>query len=94
MLRRFFKENTSNQAKDPSVVFVGRSLLEYRYQGKVMSLDVEMLMGEVPWVIYTDSIKSWEFPHDGALVSPDDKSEIVANIEHELEQQGISFEWE
>jgi hypothetical protein len=74
------------------VKMTGRTGLLYEENGRRMFVDSEMLSGDkFDLVIYTDSIKAWQSPHEGELVSENDKLRIRENITKELRRLRIDW---
>ena len=70
----------------------GRAGIEYEENGKKMLIDSEMLTGpEFDLVIFTDSIRNWEAPHDNEHVSQSTRTRIIENIETSLKK--LSIDW-
>ncbi len=64
-----------------SIEMLGRTGMEYRESDKIMFIDSEILMTEMPTVaIWRDRIRSWAPPHDKDPVSEQKKTEILKRI--------------
>lgn len=72
----------------------GRSRIIYREEGKSVQIEVEMLAEEIDLVIYFDSIRHWELPHENEMISLDDKKRIKKNVTAALKEKGLAIEWE
>jgi hypothetical protein len=58
--------------------------MRYREGDKCLFVDSEVLARK-GIAIAAKSIKQWDPPYDGELISPDKRSEIIANIKRALE---------
>jgi hypothetical protein len=64
-----------------SVEMLGRTGMEYREGDKVMFIEAEVGMTDVPTIaIWKDSIRGWKAPHDNELVTEEKRVEILKNI--------------
>jgi hypothetical protein len=64
-----------------SVEILGRTGMEYRESDKVMFIDSEILMTDVPTVaIWKDHIRGWKPPYEKQQVSEAERTEILKNI--------------
>lgn len=71
----------------------GRAGIEYTLGDRVMLIDSEMLAGrDFDMVIYTDSIRRWEPPHNEEAIDPDTYDQIVADIRDQLRQYSIDWQ--
>lgn len=72
----------------------GRSRVIYQEDGKSVQIEAEMLAEEIDLVIYFDSIRHWEPPHENDMISLDDKKRIKKNVTAALKEKGLTIEWE
>ena len=72
----------------------GRSGVVYEEGGKTVEIEAEMLAGEIDMVIYFDSIRNWQSPHENEAISLDEKNRIKENITVALKEKGLVIEWE
>lgn len=64
-----------------SVEILGRTGMQYRETAKVMFIESEILMTDVPTMaIWKDHIRGWRPPHDQELVAEEKRIEILRNI--------------
>lgn len=80
--------------KPYTVKLHGRSGIIYEENGKVLNIDAEMLSDEIDFVVYLDSIKCWEKPNDGEVISTEDISRIKENVTDALSRKGLVLEWQ
>jgi hypothetical protein len=70
----------------------GRTGLVYEENGKSMLVDSEMLAGPTfDIVIYTDSLKGWQPPHEHESLTEGDKARIKENISKAL--SNLRIDW-
>jgi hypothetical protein len=74
------------------VTILGRSGLRYREGSKTLLVDGEMLTGSFDFVIYANSIKTWE--GTGEAISDAERQRIVASIRSVLQQNGLALDVE
>ncbi len=79
--------------KNYNVKLKGRSAIVYVEGDKRMIISSEFLSSPSGIVIYSDSIKKWEAPHEGTKITGQQKEEIKKNITSDLEMHGIRVEW-
>ncbi len=72
----------------------GRSGVVYEEGERSVLIEAEMMAGPTDLVIYSDSIRYWQSPHEGKVISPDEKQRIKENITKELEDKGLNIDWE
>ncbi len=72
----------------------GRSGIIYQEAGKSTLIEAEMMRGLTDLVIYSDSFKFWQSPHEDEIVTLDDKSRNRENVIKELEAKGLNIDWE
>ncbi len=63
-----------------SVKVLDRTGLLYTEGSKSLDIDSEVLAGPSGLVIYTDSIRSWNPPHDNETINGSKRDAIVDNI--------------
>ena len=64
-----------------SIEMLGRTGMEYRESGKMMMIESEILMTDVPTVaIWKDHIRAWQSPHDKEPISEAIRTEILKRI--------------
>jgi hypothetical protein len=64
-----------------SIELLGRTGIEYREDGKVMFVESEILMTDLPTVaLWTDRIQKWRPPHDSEKLSEEKRAEILGRI--------------
>ena len=64
-----------------SVEILGRTGLEYRESDKVLLVESEILMTDVPTVaIWKDHIRAWQPPHEEEQISEEMRMEILKRI--------------
>jgi hypothetical protein len=56
-----------------------------------MFVDSEVLMGPTGMVVYRDSIKKWDPPHDKDMVTEADRLRIIENIRAAFRYQGFDI---
>ena len=76
------------------VTMRGRSGVVYEEGGKTVNIEAELLTGEIDLVLYFDSIRHWQPPHEREVISQDEKWRIKENVTAALEGKGLSIEWE
>lgn len=72
-----------------SVEILGKTGIKYIEENKVLKIDSEILAGSSGVVIYSNSIKSWEKPHQNEKI---DKDEIIDNIKRAFKYRGFDIE--
>jgi len=75
-----------------SVEVLGQTGLAYREEGKCMFVDSEVLAPPAGILVYQDSIRDWQPPHQGQPLAEGDRSRILGNILKALESQGIDVQ--
>ena len=76
-----------------SLKFNGRSGITYKESGRRMLIDSEMLDGKTfDMVIYRDSIKCWQPPHDDEPVSEEKRRDIEDNIRMDLRRYRVDWQ--
>ncbi|MCL4486770.1 MAG: Imm74 family immunity protein [Chloroflexi bacterium] len=84
------RENLIESDEGFSVEVTGRVGLRYREADKVLDVDSEV--GEHPYmVIYGDSLKRWEPPHEDDLLDDRKRSQIIENIRRAFQSQGLDI---
>jgi len=63
-----------------SVEVLGRTGLRYRESDKSMFIDSEVLLGPSGMVVYKNSIRKWDPPHQEEAVSNESRERIVNNV--------------
>ncbi len=74
-----------------------RSRIEFEFEGKTISVGCEAYLpgyGSPDFVIYSNSIKNWEPPHEKEAISDEERMIILEALQAELKQKNISFEIE
>ena len=71
----------------------GRSGIEYSEGPRGLFLGAEFMAGGNDLVIYSDTLKSWNSPHEMEMLSESDKKRIQNNITNDLLEHNISVEW-
>ena len=72
----------------------GRSGVVYEEGGKTVQIEAEMLAEEIDLVIYFESIRHWESPHENESISLEERKRIKANVTAALKEKGLAIEWE
>jgi hypothetical protein len=75
-----------------SVEVLGRTGLRYIEQNKSMKVDSEVLAGPSGLVLYTDSIKRWDAPHEKEPVNEKMKQRITENIREAFRFRGLEIQ--
>jgi hypothetical protein len=71
----------------------GRAGLIYKNDGRTMLIDSEMLgTGEYDMVIYERSMKAWQAPHDGEVVTEEEKQRIKEDIQTHMKKCRIDWQ--
>ena len=79
--------------KNCRVKLTGRAGLLYEEGNRSMLVDSEMLAGkDFDMVIYSESIKQWQPPHETEPISDADRDRIRNNISREL--SGSRIDWQ
>ena len=64
-----------------SIEILGRTGMEYREENKVMFIDSEIAMTDVPTVaIWKDRIRAWNPPHDSEEITEEKRMQILKRI--------------
>jgi len=71
----------------------GRSKIYYNEGDHQAIIGVEMLTGDIDFVVYLNELKKWESPYDNEALSDIDKQRMKLNIEKELLKKNIRLEW-
>jgi hypothetical protein len=75
-----------------SVEVVGRTGLMYTEGSKSLDVDSEVLAGPSGLVIYADSIRSWNPPHQDEAIDESKRDAIVENIRRAFRFRGLEIE--
>lgn len=81
------------QQESSRVKLRGRSGVEYAEGNRKLNIGSEFLSGDAGIVIYSDSITSWDPPHDNESLAESDLVRIKANVLVDLGNQKIKAEW-
>lgn len=74
------------------VTILGRSGLVYREGARTVNVDGEMLTGSHDFVVYVDSIRTWE--DSGDAIDAKERQRILSSIESAFRQQGLAVVFE
>ena len=75
-----------------SIEILGRAGLRYIEGAKRLEVDSEVLAGPSGMVIYQNSIKSWDPPHNNELIDESKRNTIVDNIRRAFRFQGYEIQ--
>ena len=75
-----------------SVEVLGRTGLLYTEGPKSLDIDSEVLAGPSGLVLYTDSIRSWNPPHDNETIDKSKRDAIVENVRRAFRFRGLEIE--
>ena len=75
-----------------SVEALGRTGLRYSEAHKTLIIDSEVLAGPSGMVVYTDSIKHWEEPHQIEPFSEIDRQRVIENVKAAFKFRGYDIE--
>jgi len=75
-----------------TVEVLGRTGLAYREEGRCMFVDSEVLAPPAGILVYQDTIRDWQPPHQEHLLSDGERSRILENILKALGSQGIGVQ--
>jgi hypothetical protein len=90
-----FKKTGPNAASSSlgfSVSLVGRSRIVYTEGDKTLNVSAEMLVGDVDFIIYAETVRRWEPPFDSEVISADEMKRIMDNIGAAFDFMGITYE--
>jgi len=75
-----------------SVEVLGRTGLLYTEGSRSLHIDSEVLAGPSGLVIYTNSIRSWNPPHDNEAIDKSKRDAIVENVRRAFRFRGLEIE--
>jgi hypothetical protein len=75
-----------------SVEVLGPVGVLYTEGAKTLNIDSEYLAGPAGLVMYKDSIKSWNPPHDNEVIDASKRDTIVDNIRRAFRFRGIEIQ--
>jgi hypothetical protein len=71
---------------------LGRGELQYREGNHAVLLDSEGVRGPIrDIVIYQNSLRNWDPPHELEIIDDADRKRILRNVERALGSQGIKI---
>ena len=72
----------------------GRDYIEFDMEnGYVMKAKGEILIGE-KFVVYKDTMTTWETPHEEEVVSEEQKSEIIQEVINNMNENTVQILFE
>lgn len=71
---------------------IGRDTFEYREGERCVIVEGEMLIANPAFMIFAESIKQWQSPHEHESISAAKRREIIARVGEYLGRSGWSFD--
>ncbi len=86
------RPNVYKSSKGFSLEVLGRTGIHYEEGPRQMFIDSEVLAGPSGIVIYRQSIKGWNPPHNAEEITLAKREEIIENIRKAFQFQGFDIQ--
>jgi hypothetical protein len=86
------RKNVIQSDEGFSIEVLGRTGLLYTEEDKSLSIDSEVLAGPSGLVVYKNSIKAWNPPHNNELIVESKRNAIIENIRRAFRFRGLEIE--
>ncbi|HEX4997175.1 MAG TPA: Imm74 family immunity protein [Terriglobia bacterium] len=84
--------NKQVRGENFTVSIIGIHRVKYSEDQRVAFLEIEGGTGpnnEIDWVIYSETLKGWEAPHDNEELPRRERDRLITNISKSLELLGM-----
>jgi thioredoxin len=86
------KPNMIKSDEGFSIEVLDRDHIRYAEGPKTMRIYAEVLMGLAGWIVYPDTIKSWDPPYEGEEINREKRDEILDNIKRAFRFWGYEIQ--